>query len=36
MLIDSLTTYLKSIEKVSLMISETFKLYFLQGVDNDI
>ena len=33
MLIDSLTTCLKSMENVSLMIPELFKLYFLQGVD---
>ena len=33
MLIDSLTTSLKSMEKVSLMISELFKQYFLYGVD---
>ena len=33
MLIDSLTTCLKSTEKVSLLISELLKLYFIQGVD---
>ena len=33
MLIDSLTTCLKTTEKVSLLISELFKLYVIQGVD---